>query len=385
MSHRLFAIMVLLASVLVLAACGGDDPTPTPRATNTPTPPTATPVPGAPTPTPAPPTATPVPTPTPTPRPEYSLAGETLFLIVPYSPGGGYDAYSRMMAKHLGNFLPGDPTIVVQNRPGAGGVIGVNFMYNELKAPNMGLFSTDVIINQLVESEGVNFDFQGMNYIGSLAQETNACFIRTDTGINSLQDLIDSPTPLAFGISGGGSTINPTLLIEELGANIQLVAGYQGTADTHIAIESGELDGRCTQWSTVPASNPAWFEGDPPFVAPFVQFRTDSEDELLPGVPLISEWRDQFSDVAWNIMLANAAPLQTYRPLALPPDADPDVLTVFREAFWEMVTSDAFIADLKRLNRPLAPRPGAEVERLLRDEITISPELLVEFKRIVNR
>ena len=141
MSRRLFAITVLLASVLILAACGGDDPTPTPRATNTPTPPTATPVPGAPTPTPAPPTATPVPTPTSTPRPEYSLAGETLFLIVPYSPGGGYDAYSRMMAKHLGNFLPGTPTIVVQNRPGAGGMIGVNFMYNELKAPNMDLFS----------------------------------------------------------------------------------------------------------------------------------------------------------------------------------------------------------------------------------------------------
>ncbi len=380
MQRRFSVAAIFMAIALVAVACGGDDPTPTPQ-------PTATSAPSAPDPT-ATPTTSPsgraIATPTPTPPPEFSLEGKTLRLIVPYAPGGGYDAYSRMVAKHLGNSLPGNPTIIVQNRTGGGGVIGSNFMYSDLQAPNFGLFSTDVIVNQLVEAEGVQFDFQQFGYIGSLAQDTNACFVRTDKGIATIQDLIDSPTPIAFGVSAGGNLINPTLLIEQLGANIQMVSGYQGTADTHIAIESGELDARCTQWSTVPASNPAWFESDPDFVVPIVQFRVDTPDPLLPDTPLISEFRDQFSDVAWNIMLANAAPLQTYRPFVLPPNSGADVLTVFREAFWEMVNSDPFKDDLKRLNRPLAPRPGEEVERMLRDGISISDELLAEFKRMVG-
>ena len=400
MARSFAAIVILMAVGLIAAACGGDDPTATPVPKAAPAP-TATPVPAAaPTAEPkAAPTAAPKaapkapaqpkPTPTPTavPKPAFTLKGETLRMIVPYDPGGGYDANSRMVAKHLGDYLPGNPKIIVQNRSGAGGVIGANFMHQSLKPPNIGMFPTDVVANQIIGREGVKFDFTTFKYVGSLSRATKACFARVDANVNTVQDLIGRSKPLVVGGSGTGGDMSwSKLLQQELGANILHVSGYQGTADTHIALEAGEVDARCTTWSTVAASNPAWFE-DPPLVKPFIQFTTASPDPdpLLAGVEQIIKYKDQFSDIAWNTMLASAAPLQTYRAIVLPPSAPADMVAVFREAFWEMVTSDGFKADLKRINRPLDPQNGADVERQLVTELKVSPEVVAAFKALLGQ
>jgi len=306
-------------------------------------------------------------------------------MIVPYDPGGGYDANSRMVAKHLGDYLPGNPKIIVQNRSGAGGLIGSNFMYNSLKAPNIGMFPTDVVANQIVGSEGVKFDFTKFNYVGSLSRATKACFARVDANVNTVQDVISRSEPLNVASSGSGDKSWSQLLKQELGANIKQVTGYQGTADMHIALEAGEVDARCTTWSTVPASNPAWFE-DPKLVKAFIQFTTAAPDpdKHLAGVEQISKYKDQFSDIGWNTMLASAAPLQTYRAIVLPPGAPADMVTVFRESFWEMVTGDPFKNDLKRIGRPLDPQSGADVERQLVTELSVSPEVVKAFKELLG-
>jgi len=311
--------------------------------------------------------------------------GKTLRMIVPYDPGGGYDANSRMVAKHLGDYLPGNPKIIVQNRSGAGGLIGSNFMYNSLKAPNIGMFPTDVVANQIVGSEGVEFDFTKFNYVGSLSRATKACFARVDANVNTVQDVIGRSEPLYVASSGSGDKSWSQLLLQELGANIHQVTGYQGTADMHIALEAGEVDARCTTWSTVPASNPAWFE-DPKLVKPFIQFTTAAPDpdKHLAGVEQIIKYKDQFSDIGWNTMLASAAPLQTYRAIVLPPGAPAGMVTVFREAFWEMVTDDPFKNDLKRIGRPLDPQKGADVERQLVTELSVSPEVVIAFKKLLG-
>jgi len=371
MKHRMFIIMGMLVLGLLATACGSDaTAVPADAAT-----PTTGPV--------ATPTATAlteektVTAPTATPPASVDFAGKTITLLVMYSPGGGYDAIGRVVAAHLPRHLPGKPRIVVQNRPGAGGVIGTNYAYTA-KPDGLTLaeFPTDIVVTQLVGAPGVAFDFQKFLYIGALQKATKACYYRTDRGIKTIQDMIDSPSPIFTGGSGGSSDVVLSgLLKEELGANITQVLGYQGTADTHIAIESGEVDGRCTTWSTVPASNPSWFETTPALVTPVIQFTIGGADKSMPDVPTIDSFRSQFSEKGWQTLLATIAPLQTYRTFAFPPGADDSMLAAYRKAFESMYNDSEFIAAMVRANRPLHGQNGAAVENILVNEIKVSQEV----------
>ena len=276
--------------------------------------------------------------------------------------------------------------MIVQNRPGAGGVIGTNYAYTT-KPDGLTFieFPTDIVLNQIVGAEGVEFDFQKFHYIGALDRATKACYFRTDKNLNSLDDLANSSEPIFVGGSGGGGDlVFSALMVEELGSNFRHVLGYQGTADTHIAIEAGEVDGRCTTWSTVPASNPSWFETDPPLVKPVLQFTLGGRDPQLPNTTSSEDIKDQFSKLGWETLLSAMLPLQTYRTFALPPGADPSLVSVYRTAFESMYSSDEFIAAMKQANRPLVGQTGVDVERLLVDEITITPEVEANLIRLLN-
>ena len=158
----------------------------------------------------------------------------------------------------------------------------------------------------------------------------------------------------------------------ELGANFDHVIGYNGTADTHIAIEAGEVDGRCTTWSTVPASNPSWFETDPPFVTPVVQFTISGRDPRMPDTVSVVELKGQFSELGWNSMLAAMLPLQTYRTYALPPGADSDLVDLYRKAFEEMYSAPDVAESMTAGRGALDATSGAEVEDLLVNQIQVS-------------
>lgn len=383
MKQRLLMTALVMALALVVSACG-NDPTPTPTSA----PPTATPTTGpAPTATATPVPGAPAPTATPTATPSAAVdfSGKTISVVVMYSPGGGYDAIGRVVSRFLGQYLPGNPRMVVQNRPGAGGVIGSNYAYSA-KPDGLTLaeFPTDVVLNQIVGAAGVEYDFQKFNYIGALEKATKACFFRSDKNINSIDDLVNrSDNVFVGGSGGGGDTIFSALMVEELGAKITHVLGYQGTADTHIAIESGEVDGRCTTWSTVPASNPAWFETDPPLVKPVLQFTIGGPDAALPGVTTAEDLKAQFSELGWASLSAAMLPLQTYRTFALPPGADVAVIEAYRAAFEQMYSSDEFIQAMAQANRPLQAQSGAEVEHLLVEEIQITPEVVANLIRLL--
>lgn len=392
MARKLFALMLVAAFTAVLAACGGDDPTPTPKPVQK----TAAPAAKAPAAKAAPakkaPAAKPAPkkeapkakaAPAAPKAPAVSFKGETIRVISPYSPGGGYDAYSRFMAKYLGKYLPGNPKTVVQNRPGGGGVIGSNFMYNaKPDGLTIGIFPTDLVSNQLIGQEGVQFDFQQFRYLGSLSKATKACFVRTDTGVKTLDDLIGTGKKVYVGSSGsGGDMVFSKLLINELKAGIEIVLGYQGTADTHIAVEAGEIDGRCTTWSTVPASNPQWIEDN--FVTAIIQFTLDAPDPQLPNAPMITPYKDKFSDIGWNSLLAAMLPLQTYRPFVLPKGTPDDIAVTFQAAFQKVIEDPDFIADLKLAKRPFDPQSGAAVEKAL-GSINVTPDVVENMKKLLG-
>ena len=403
MSKRLLLpILGLLIAALVAAACGSD-PTSTPRptavptntaapqATNTPAPPTPTLAPGEtprPTPTPAPtarPTATPIP-PTPTPgKPFYE--GRTIRIIVPYSPGGGYDFFSRVIARVLPKHIPGQPAMIVENRPGAAGVIAANHLANNVKPDGLTIsaFSASNLLSQLVGQQGVLFDARDFEWIGTIGGFTFVCFIRTDTGIQTIDDLIATDDEYAFAQSASITWL-PELLNAELGTDLIVLGGYQGTADSSLAVDQGEAHGKCWQWTPSIGASPHWVADEPWFVTPLLQVTVGEKHQDLPDVPTIVEYRDQLASgqAALDLVAAATLPQVMERNYIAPPGTPPDIMRVLQDAFWAMQHDPEFIDIIVMANRGRELGPiRTDVAEGYRDQVlNTAPDIAAKIKEL---
>jgi len=194
--------------------------------------------------------------------PSSSLAQETFFkgktirMIVAAAPGGGYDTYSRLIARHMGKHIPGNPVIVVENMDGAGGLIAANHVFKVAKpdALTIGHIIGGLILHQLLGKAGIEFDAAKFEYIGVPAQDNFMIGVSKATGITSLEKWLASKTPVKFGAAGGGTTDIPKLLEHTLGLPIQLVSGYRGTGPIRLAFNSGEVQGISNAWESFKAT-----------------------------------------------------------------------------------------------------------------------------------
>ncbi len=393
----LLPILGLLAAALVAAACGSD-PTSTPRPTAAPTntaAPQATDTPAPPTPTLAPgetprPTATPVPTARPTATPIPATAtpgrpfydGRTIRIIVPYSPGGGYDFFSRVVARVLPKHIPGQPAMIVENRPGAGGVIAANHLANNVKPDGLTIsaFSASLLLTQLVGQEGVLFNARDFEWIGTIGGFTFVCFIRTDTGIRTIDDLIATDKDYAFAESPSVTWL-PELLNAEMGTDLIVLGGYQGTADSSLAVDQGEAHGKCWQWTPSVTASPHWLESDPWFVTPLIQITVGEKHQALPDVPTIVEYKDQLKSgqAAIDLVAAATLPQVMERNYIAPPGTPPEILHVLQDAFWAMQHDPEFNDAIVKAGRgaELGPiQPG--VAEGYRDQVLDTPPDIVE-------
>jgi tripartite-type tricarboxylate transporter receptor subunit TctC len=187
---------------------------------------------------------------------------KTIRIIVSQSPGGGFDAYSRALARHLGKYLPGNPATLVQNMPGAGNMIAVNHLYRVAKPDGLtvGNFVGGVVLEQLLSRKGVDFDARRFEWIGVPIKYHPACVLNKSSGVATLSQWVAAKTPVKIGGTGPGSTSDqiPRVLAATVGLPLQLVSGYKGTADIRLAAESGEVDGACFAWQSIKAT---WRKG----------------------------------------------------------------------------------------------------------------------------
>ena len=172
--------------------------------------------------------------------------GKTITIVVGYKPGGGYDAIARFLSRHLPKYIPGKPTVIVQNMPGAGSMIAANHLYG-VAAPDgltIGSFNPNMSIAQLIKVEGVKFDLTKFAWVGSAAQESTILVIRSDLPYTNFEALRRATQPIVVGTSGPGSSSYdfPLLLKEFLGMNFKIVAGYSSSADIALALERKEVD-----------------------------------------------------------------------------------------------------------------------------------------------
>jgi tripartite-type tricarboxylate transporter receptor subunit TctC len=310
-------------------------------------------------------------------------AGKTLHLVIGYAPGGGYDLYARTLARHVGRHIPGNPTIVVQNMPGAGSLKAANFLYTIAPKDGMtfGGFSRGAYLDPLLgRGAGTQYEATKFGWLGSISSEVGVCAFRSAAGIKSWADMRAKPFIIGSTGAGADADVFPTVLRKMFKLPMKVVAGYGSAAEVVVAIKRSEVDGRCGwSWSSLMSWNRDMFEGRQIDVV--LQLAARKLEEL-PDVPLITdiaEHPDHRSVL--NLILSRQI---MARPYVAPPGVPPERLQALQRAFNATKTDPAFLADAKRQDLEVRPVSGAEATALLKDAYATPPELVrqaIEFMK----
>jgi len=295
-----------------------------------------------------------------------SFEGKTVRIIVGFSAGGGFDVYSRTIARHLAKHIPGGPSVIVENMAGAGSLIAANYMYKVAKPDGLtiGNFHGYQILNQVIEQQGIEFDARRFEWIGVPVQDNGACALTSASGISSLEKWKEAKTPVKLGgVGPGDAAYNSAKILKDvLELPIQVIMGYKGTADIKLAAENGEIAGGCWQWESFKVM---WRQAlDAGTVSVVLQLTPKPHPEL-PKVPLalsLAKTEEARALLKAAIYDANAIT----RPYSLPPKTPKDSVGILRKAFMDTMKDPDFLAEARKSKLDLDPLSGEEVENLVR-------------------
>lgn len=299
--------------------------------------------------------------------------GKTLTIVVSYAPGGGYDFYSRLLSRHLGNHIPGKPSVIVQNMPGAAGIVATNHVY--AAAPKDGTVIAAVDQNipmfQLLGGEGVRFDVAKFNWLGNIASANGLVMAWHDSGIKTLDDAKAKAVPIGTTGTNDDAYVYAKVLNATLGTKFTIVSGYNGTSAVNMAIERGEVSamGRATYFGFL-AQKPDWLRDRK--VTLLVQLGFAKQPEL-PDVPLLIDLMpdDEARRIAALVTLPTAIGYSHW----LAPEAPADRVQILRAAYDATVKDPAFLADAEKQNLQVRPKTSTEIEALI-SRATATPEAI---------
>lgn len=309
--------------------------------------------------------------------------GKSVNMIVGYSAGGGYDIYARAIARHLGAHIPGSPNVVVTNMPGAGSVVALNYLYNG--APKDGLyiatFGRGLAMEPLVGSAKVQYDATKLAWIGSASNELSVCAVTDRSKLKTFEDSLQ----IEATVGGEGSGSDPdtyTYLVRNLfGSKLKLVTGYPGGNDMTLAIERGELDGRCGwSWGSIKATRPDWVTG-PHKLRVLLQMTLDRSPEM-PNVPTVLEKAK--TDEDRSIVKLIVSRQVVARPFAAPPGILANRLQALRTAFDATMKDPEYLGEAKQLSLEVDPISGVEVTKLVQELYRSSPAVIAQAKAVIS-
>jgi tripartite-type tricarboxylate transporter receptor subunit TctC len=310
--------------------------------------------------------------------------GKTIRFIVGFSAGGGYDAYTRTIARHMGKHVPGNPVFVVDNMPGAGSLISANYSYKVAKPDGLtiGHFIGGLFLQQLLGKPGVEFDSLKFEYIGVPAQDNFILGVAKSTGITAPEKWITSKQVVKFGgvATGSGTDDFPNLLKATISLPIQMVSGYKGTADIRLAFNSGEIAGLSNSWESTKSTWKKELEtGD--FV-PVLQVTNKPHPEL-PKLPLAVNLA-RTDDAKKLIQTVARVHGPSVRPYVVPPGTPKDRVQILRKAFMDTMKDPEFLAEAKKASLDINPDDGAELEQNVKDIFKLDQSLIAKLKEILK-
>jgi tripartite-type tricarboxylate transporter receptor subunit TctC len=287
--------------------------------------------------------------------------GRNVTLVIGYSVGGGYDLYGRLVARHLGKYIPGQPTIVPQNREGAGSMRAAIYIYNAAPKDGtvIGTFSRSMAVAPLLQD--APFDASKFSWLGSVSTDVNVCMTWNTSAVKTWDDMVTKPSKIGGLGAGADPDIFALMFKNVFGARLQLVSGYPGTNDVALAMERGEVDGMCgLSWSTVKTRHGDWLAGKKVSIP--VQAGLHKESDI-PDVPLVMDLVKTPEQT--QIVRLILASQEMARPFAAPPGIPEDRKRALIEAFDKTMKDPEFLAEAAKMKADVNPVSAAAIESLL--------------------
>jgi tripartite-type tricarboxylate transporter receptor subunit TctC len=309
---------------------------------------------------------------------------KTIRMIVGFTAGGGYDAYTRAIGRHMGKHIPGNPVMIVENMPGAGSMISANYIYKAARPDGLtvGHFIGGLFLQQLLGKPGIEFDAAKFQYVGVPGQDNFVIGISKASGITDVDAWLASKQVIKFGgvASGSGSDDIPNILKATIGLPLQLVSGYKGTADVRLAFNSGEVAGLSNSWESTKSTWRKELEtGDLKLV---LQATLKPHPEF-PKLPMALSYA-KTEEAKLLISTVSRVHGPTVRPYVLPPNTPKDRVQIIRKAFMDTMKDPEFLAEAKKANLDINPMDGAELEQNVREILKLDPALVAKLKEILK-
>jgi tripartite-type tricarboxylate transporter receptor subunit TctC len=308
--------------------------------------------------------------------------GKTITLIVGSGAGANDDLYARIFAKYLPKYMPGNPTVVVQNQPNAGGLVAATQLY--ATAPRDGTMIASVMraipTMPLVSNQPVNFDSSKLNWLGSLSKETNIIIVWETSPDKTFEDTFKRET--VVGTTGGSSDSNiyALLLNQTLGTKFKIVGGYPGGQDLYLAMERGEVEGRVsTTWTSLKSTKPEWLKDNK--VRILAQMGLTKNPEL-PDIPNVLDYvKDPKVREIYDFLLSRQ---EAGSPYVAPPEVPADRLAALRKAFMEVAADKDFLAEIAKINGTIEALSGEELQKMVANYYAMPADVIQSVKAALS-
>lgn len=307
---------------------------------------------------------------------------KTLTFIVGYSPGGTYDQYTRLIARHISKYLPGNPTRIVENMPGAGGIIAANHLYNRVKPDGLTVaaWASPLILQHVMGNDAIKIDGRKVGWIGVPGPYDTACHFSQASGVKSMDDWINSKRPMKISSIGPGTSLSdvPKLLKAALNLPLEMVEGYKGGAEARLAVESGEVDGLCASWQATKVTWRSQMESGK--IRVVLQATLKSHPDLKK-VPLAINYAK--TEEA-RTLLRVADNVHVYQfPYSVAPGTPADRLKILQDAFVKTLRDRDLLAEAKKSDLEVAPIDGPTTAKTFAGLYELSPALVAQLKDIL--
>jgi tripartite-type tricarboxylate transporter receptor subunit TctC len=310
-----------------------------------------------------------------------AFAGKTVTMYIGFGPGGGYDLWARVVARHIGAHLPGNPTVNAQNLEGAGSYRAANFIYNVAPKDGtaMALIARDAVLGPLTGAPGAQFDATKFSWLGTPAIETNVCIAYHTSPVKTAQDLTQKELVVGDNGPGTGTHSYPIALNNILGMKFRIVGGYPSSSDVFLAMERGEVQGICESLDSVKLRRPDWIPNGT--IAVLFQGGTRPNPELK-NVPFVVDLAQKPDDKqAIEFLYAGQG---IGRPFVAPPGLLPDRLKMVQDAFAATMKDPDFIAETQVRKLNLDPADGEQLEALVKKTYATPKPIIDRIAKLIQ-
>jgi tripartite-type tricarboxylate transporter receptor subunit TctC len=308
--------------------------------------------------------------------------GKTITIVVGYTTGGTMDGWARLMAQHLGKYVPGMPNVVVQNMPGGGSMVSANYIYRVARPDGLtlGVFGPGLFFGQLIGQKEVQFDWQKFSWIGSPELTDESLYVRRDIPYKTFEDIRKAPGEVRCGAGNRGSSSYyiPKIVEDLTGVKFNMVTGYPGTADANLALEKGEIQCRATSLGSVFGAEPGKTWVKTGFISVLVHTAA-KRDSRIPDVPTIYDLMNKYKapETTRRFVKVVVSPGNVGRPFVGPPGVSNERLKMLRDGFAKAMNDPELLAEAKRRDWDAEHQRGEELEALAK-EVTHQPQDVIE-------